>query len=100
MKSASNPRSNPRNNPRTPQHLRRVMGITDLKGSDDIRRRYHAWVGNERSARKCLEAACGYTLKHTPHWLGDGNVPADWRVRMERQMKEQPAATLALKGQR
>jgi hypothetical protein len=72
---------------RIPQVQRLSAPMLDQHMSDDLRRRYLAWVGPQRSARKCLEIAGGKVIKNLPLWFSDGRISLDWADRMERQMK-------------
>lgn len=71
-------------NARVPQSY--TWKVTGMNDSDDLRRRYLAWVGTGFVRRHL--AVIGWGGRKTPHWITDGNIPEMWRVLMEKQMRE------------
>ncbi len=58
----------------------------ELWVSDDLRRRWLAWIGHGSVAAACRSMG----LNRPPHWVTEGNIPDGWRYKIERQMAKAP----------
>jgi hypothetical protein len=66
--------------------MSRPLPRHELQASDDLRRRWLAWIGHGS-----ISAACrGLGLRDAPKWASEGNIPEHWRCRVERQMALAP----------
>ncbi len=68
------------------ERMSRPLPRHELQVSDDLRRRWLAWIGHGSVSAACRELG----IMSAPKWASEGNIPDHWRCRLERQMALAP----------
>jgi hypothetical protein len=67
----------------------------ELRASDALRLRWLSWQGPNRTLKSVLADLGWANAGRNPKWASQGNIPEEWRYRIERQIEnnEQRAAS-------
>jgi hypothetical protein len=65
---------------------------SELEASDALRVQWHAWMGRTDTPRAQALADIGWAGAKQPKWIGQGNIPEQYRFRIARQINAQAVA--------
>lgn len=67
--------------------MSRPLPRSEILVSQALRDRWLAWIGHGSVSDACRHMG----LNGSPKWTSEGNIPDQWRCRIERQMAKAPS---------